>query len=112
MAKTSNIQKTASGAAEAKYWSELLGPEYGKLLTRNIPKRVKAALAVRAQKSLNKQASAELASAEVAPLSYGLDGNTLTVEGIVRQASGEKLLFVADFLTDGTFKALETRKLS
>lgn len=112
MAKTTNITKTAADAAATKYWSELLGPEYGKLLTRDIPKRVKAAMLKR-DAALAKTASTAEGELSIAPLSFGVSGDILTVEGIARTASGARRLFVADFQqSDGAFRSLQTLDLA
>jgi hypothetical protein len=81
------MKKTALDEAAKKYWS-LLFADYGEALTRDIPRRIKAALAAK-----RKIASVD-DKAVVLPIAHIKDAGLVVMEGIYDEA-GTKLMFQA-----------------
>jgi 5'-deoxynucleotidase YfbR-like HD superfamily hydrolase len=98
--ENTNIKKVAVDSAAQEYW-KLLYKEYGEALVRDIPRRVKAALA-----TSKKIASADV-EATVLPLAHVKRGDVLFVEGTY-QDDKEHLMFFASFDESGDVKNVRT----
>lgn len=81
------ITKTAIDSAAKAYWKLLWG-DYGSQLTRDIPRRIKAALVS------NKKLASVDDNGVVIPTAHVKSGDNLLVEGMYRNAS-TKLMFLA-----------------
>ena len=97
---TKKFNKKAVDEAAKKYW-KLLYKDYGEALTRDIPRRIKAAL-VDGKKvaSLNETAT-------LLPVAHARSDNDLIVEGIYRDAS-TKLMFQAVFDSELNVKEVKS----
>lgn len=87
------MKKIALDDAAKKYW-ELLWSEYGEALTRDIPRRIKAALV-----SKKRLASVDDA-ARILPIAHVKTAGVVIIEGVYSDNSG-KLMFQAKLNNSG-----------
>jgi hypothetical protein len=94
------INKVSVDASAREYWKKLYG-DFGEAMVRDIPRRIKAALA-----DMKKVASVD-ESASVLPLAHAKDDDLVYIEGIYRDAS-TKMLFKASINSDGDVVEVKT----
>lgn len=93
------MEKVALDQAAKDYWKLLYG-EYGEALTRDIPRRIKAALLA------NKKVASVDDGADIRPVASAKDGDKTLVEGLYSDAS-TKLLFKATLDSEGQVSEVE-----
>lgn len=102
------LPKTAVDKTTEQYYADYFG-EYGKLLTRSIPRSIKAALDKAYRRTAGKNEAAPRVS-QLIPLGYVVkDDNTLHLDGIARVGKIAQL-FHAEFKPDGTMLRIATRR--
>jgi hypothetical protein len=113
-----SLRKEAVDANAKNYWKGLFGT-YGDLLTKNAPRRLKAALELelRAKRTASKTEPLRFLALDVAPLSVVQDGDGFVVEGVFKGATGDAKqpqrlarLFKASLNSEGeitTFRSIE-----
>lgn len=94
------MNKTATDNAAKEYWKLLYG-QYGEQLTRDIARRIKAALVA------NKKVASVETTGDLRPIASVKDGETTLVEGFYTDASAN-LLFKATLDKEGNVSALDT----
>lgn len=99
-----NLVKWAVDSTAAEYWSKYY-KEYGKSWVRDIPRRVKKAMA-----DNTKVAHAELGV--VTPVGGSVTADGVFLEGKFRTATGEQHLFYAEFDHEGAVKRFDSVKLA
>lgn len=99
------LSKVAVDAAAKKYW-ESFYKEYGRAWVRDIPRRVKTAMA-----ETRRIASVDVESGQVFPTAATLVGDVATIEGLIK-TSGADHMFQASFNGDGDIIAFDTVKLA
>lgn len=94
------MNKTAVDAAAKTYWEKLYG-DYGTQLTRDIPRRIKAALVA------NKKVAAVSQDAVLIPSAIAKTAAGVVVEGLYTDASA-KMLFSATLDVEGNVKEVSS----
>jgi hypothetical protein len=102
---STKLTKTAVDSAAEKYWKEYFAESgYGAEWVRKIPKRIKAAL----ESSSTRTASLiEQSEPQIAPLSYVISDNKVTVEGVARFPH-QIQAWVVDFDHEGKLIAFDS----
>jgi hypothetical protein len=96
------MKRTAVDEEAKKYWEKLYG-EYGRAWVRDIPRRIKAALA---DNDMSRSAAGE-ETPVVRPFVSVKDGDKLVIEGTYH-CDGENMLFCAKInVEDGTIRDLD-----
>lgn len=98
----SNLTKTAVDAAAAAYWTEFFSATgYGALWVKDVPKKVKACLA------LNLKRTAGLDETQISGLSVVPHDLGVTIEGLASFPNQTVKAFVADFTHEGDIVAFD-----
>lgn len=100
---TDKVKKVAADKAAKDYWTKYFkSTGYGALWVRDIPRKIKAALAPAVSKK-----TAGLDEAEVQPIAHVITDDYVMLEGRVRVGK-QAHLFAADFDHEGNLKVFTT----
>lgn len=97
------INKKAVDSAARKYWS-LLFEDYGEQLTRDIPRRIKAALVD------GKRVASVDDNATVLPIAHANVDDGMLLEGLYKDAT-TKLMFLASLDKAGNVTDIKTHEI-